>query len=177
MSQTFSVYVTSLSDYNAGILHGKWIDLDDCIDIGILQTNVQEMLAASPTAKKTGLPSEEYAIHDYEGFPPNSIAEYASLSYVWDLYKEYKKADDDGNLDAFIAFKTYYDDGSYESFLEKYQGQYSSKEDFAYEFLDSCGELDSIPIHLRYYFDYEAYTRDLFTDSYTFIDGYVFSNN
>lgn len=32
-SNTFRIYVASLSDYNAGILHGTWIDFDQLTDL------------------------------------------------------------------------------------------------------------------------------------------------
>ena len=27
-SETYQIYIASLSDYNAGILHGEWIELE-----------------------------------------------------------------------------------------------------------------------------------------------------
>ena len=36
------------------------------------------------------------------------------------------------------------------------------------------GLLADVPETVALYFDYEAYARDLFLDSFTFIDGHVF---
>ena len=55
------IYVASLSDYNAGQLHGKWIDADQ--EASNILGAVHAMLSAS-----TEPYAEEWAIHDYEGF-------------------------------------------------------------------------------------------------------------
>jgi len=61
--ETPRIYVACLAAYNAGRLHGRWIDAaQDAADI---QAEVRKMLAASPQAD-----AEEWAIHDYEGFGP-----------------------------------------------------------------------------------------------------------
>jgi antirestriction protein len=65
--------VASLSDYNAGILHGEWIDADQTADE--LHTAVRELLERSPS----DLGAEEFAIHDYEGFGHYQPDEYDSL--------------------------------------------------------------------------------------------------
>jgi antirestriction protein len=36
-----------------------------------------------------------------------------------------------------------------------------SPEDYARDLIDDCGTLDSMPEHLRFYFDYAAYARDM----------------
>ena len=50
-SDTFRIYVASLSDYNAGILHGTWIDFAQLTDLDDLRAAIAAMLATSPTAK------------------------------------------------------------------------------------------------------------------------------
>jgi len=56
-AQEYRIYVASLSDYNAGRLHGAWIDATQ--DADEIEAEVQEMLAASPEPI-----AEEWAIHD-----------------------------------------------------------------------------------------------------------------
>lgn len=59
-SDTFRIYVASLSDYNAGILHGTWIDFAQLTDLDDLRAAIAAMLATSPTAKAApGQPAEE----------------------------------------------------------------------------------------------------------------------
>ena len=40
----YQIYVASLSDYNAGILHGKWITIEDK-DIDDIQDEINQILA------------------------------------------------------------------------------------------------------------------------------------
>ena len=63
-----AIYAASLSDYNNGILHGAWIDADE--DEGRMQSEVDSMLARSPTTKAHGEVAEEWAVHDHQGFQP-----------------------------------------------------------------------------------------------------------
>src|SRR5713101_9164870 len=69
------IYVASLSDYNAGRLHGAWINANQ--EPEELQAAISAMLAKSkePIA-------EEWAIHDYEGFEPLRLSEYESIEHV-----------------------------------------------------------------------------------------------
>lgn len=69
------IYVASLSDYNAGRLHGRWIDATR--GPRHIYREVQRMLNASrqPIA-------EEWAIHDYEGFGAVRLSENPLLETV-----------------------------------------------------------------------------------------------
>lgn len=74
------IYAASLSDYNAGILHGAWIDAAQEADA--IHEEIAEMLAQSPTARHEGMAAEEFAIHDHEGFGKISIGEFESIETV-----------------------------------------------------------------------------------------------
>lgn len=68
-SDTFRIYVASLSDYNAGILHGTWIDFAQLTDLDDLRAAIAAMLATSPTAKTApGQPAEEWMM-PHSSFP------------------------------------------------------------------------------------------------------------
>ena len=43
-----------------------------------------------------------------------------------------------------------------------------SKEDFAREIVNDCYDIDKMMGNLSYYFDYEAFARDLFMGDYHF---------
>ena len=60
IAATPRIYVASLSDYNTGRLHGRWIDASQPADA--IREEIALMLAESkePIAK-------EWAIHDYGG--------------------------------------------------------------------------------------------------------------
>lgn len=51
-SDTFRIYVASLSDYNAGILHGTWIDFDQLTDLDDLRAAIAAMLATNLKAER-----------------------------------------------------------------------------------------------------------------------------
>lgn len=69
------IYVASLSDYNAGVLHGTWMEAAKGPDE--LQKAIDGMLIASP-----GGHAEEWAIHDYQGFGRLHLAEHEALEQV-----------------------------------------------------------------------------------------------
>jgi antirestriction protein len=56
-----------------------------------------------------------------------------------------------------------------------YVGSYQSELDYASQLADEMIPPDA-PELLFQYFNYEAYSRDLFMGDYTFINGYVFRN-
>jgi antirestriction protein len=55
------IYVASLSDYNAGRLHGRWIDAAQGVEA--VEAEIVDMLGESRQ-----LVAEEWAIHDYDDF-------------------------------------------------------------------------------------------------------------
>src|SRR5205085_7828465 len=69
------IYVASLSDYNAGRLHGAWIDATQ--DPAQIHENIAAMLAAGREP-----PAEEWAIHDYDNFGPVHLSEYEDIAAV-----------------------------------------------------------------------------------------------
>ena len=91
------IYVASLSDYNAGRLHGRWINADQ--DADEIFAEVKTMLAASPEPF-----AEEWAIHDYEGFHGIKIHEWESFETVSELAEAIEE-----HGQAFAAFYGYQD--------------------------------------------------------------------
>jgi antirestriction protein len=65
---------------------------------------------------------------------------------------------------------------SVDSFSDHYQGEWADEVSFAENLVDECGMLESMPKNLRYYFDYAAFSRDLFINDYIYLDGFVVSN-
>jgi antirestriction protein len=182
------IYVASLADYNDGVLFGKWFTIEDYTDKTQLMEAIEDMLKGSPYLKWLGISAEEiekhgasnwteYAVHDYEDCPSFlSDTEYPDLDdfFTYRDLVEGVHADEDAVL-AYLDIVSLAD-ASVEDFEDRYRGKYDSEEDYAMELLEELGELKAIPEHLRYYFDYEAYARDLFINDMTFIDGHVFWN-
>ena len=150
------IYIASLADYNAGRLHGRWIDLS-----GKTADEVKEEIKAMLKESKEPI-AEEWAIHDYE-LGGLRISEYESIDTLVEIAEMLSEhgeawADYAGYVGVEYATK--------DAFEEAYCGQYHSEKEYAEQLLDELGELDSIPEHLRYYFDYDAYARDLFIGDY-----------
>lgn len=146
------IYVASLSDYNAGRLHGVWIDCDQTADeIG---DEVQEMLARS-----TEPGAEEYAIHDHENWSGLPIGEWTTLEQIaeWaELLTEHGPA--------FAAYML--NDPTAEDFEESYQGEWRSEQDYAQDLAEDMGDLPTEYHWPRSYIDWDTATRDLFSGDY-----------
>ncbi|MGB2756335.1 MAG: antirestriction protein ArdA [Acidimicrobiia bacterium] len=155
------IYVASLSDYNAGRLHGTWIDADDEPDD--VHGAISDMLAASVEAG-----AEEYAIHDYEGFGAYQPHEYEPIDTVNKIARGIR---DHGAAYAHWANHVGTSDpDALDTFEDHYFGRWDSTIAFVEELLDDFGIEraldDAVPAPWRYYVrvDTEALARDLATD-------------
>ncbi len=154
------IYVASLADYNAGRLHGSWVDAaQDAEDIN---TEISRMLGESPTPN-----AEEWAIHDYEGFAPVAIGEYDSVETVAAVAAGLTE-----HGPAFAAWADHIglaDRDELRRFEDHYLGHWPSAADYAADMLADMGvDLDALgPEGLAPYvrFDLEGYARDLSIDA------------
>jgi len=131
--ETPRIYVASLSDYNAGRLHGKWFDVTDFSDGDELYQAVKEQIL--DTSKE--MVAEEWAIHDYEGFGGASIGEYDSFDHVVGLAQAIEE-----HGGAFAAWLDNDSSRTYEDvdgFLEQYCGEWDSTKAYVEEFICECG--------------------------------------
>jgi len=148
------IYVACLASYNSGILHGKWIELNqDCDDV---KSEIQELLKSSPIKN-----SEEWAIHDYEGFGSYSVSEYEDLEGLLSLSEMIQKCGEAYTV--LVDYMGGIDSTSEELFDEVYQGEWNSEVEFTENFAD---EIMEIPENIQFYFDYEKFSRDLFINDY-----------
>jgi antirestriction protein len=151
------VYVASLSDYNAGLLYGDWIEADQ--EPEELSDAVQAMLERSPTAG-----AEEYAIHDFEGFGHYHVNEYDSLDWVSRVARGIVEH---GQAFGAWAERSDHDEDDLAQFEDAYLGEWGSIEDYAEELLDDLGYLravdEAVPEMLQPYVrvDIDAFARDL----------------
>jgi antirestriction protein len=152
------IYVASLSDYNAGRLHGQWIDA--AVDSEELAGSVQAMLRTSPEPG-----AEEWAIHDYEGFGPLRLEEYESLETVSAVALGIAE-----HGPAFAHWAALIDTNDSEAlarFEDVYLGHWDSVTAYAEEFLDDIGVdrqiQEALPDHLQPYvtIDVEGMARDM----------------
>lgn len=154
------IYVACLASYNAGRLHGRWID---CTTEDI-EGAIEAMLKASPAPG-----AEEWAIHDHEGWhglDPSSLPQ-GELGEWAEALEEHGGA--------FVAYVRHVGESycasagaqtTREAFDSSYMGEWTSQEAWAWEDIESHGRLNAMPEDLRGYFDIEAYARDLFINEY-----------
>ena len=182
------IYVACLASYNAGKLHGEWIDCDQ--DAATIREEIATMLRESPCpnvevdcphcdgsgelqpdeecpeCNGTGkVPSaEEWAIHDYEGFGEWKLGEHTDIDEIV-AYAEAIADLDESDAEAFQAWvdNSHYekaiDADTVEEFREEYHGVYDSLADYAQSW---CEDTGSIPKDLPAYIhiDWEATGRD-----------------
>jgi antirestriction protein len=167
-TDTPRIYVACLASYNAGILHGEWIDATDA---DVIREAIQEMLKGSPTAG-----AEEWAIHDYEGFGSIRLSEWEDVDRVAELGA---LIDEHGEAFAAYADHVGVDYATEESFQDAYCGEWDSEQAYAENLFDELYAHD-VPEHIAPYIDYEAFARDLFiNDNYSVESDsgvYVFHN-
>ena len=165
MNDTPRVYAACLASYNAGTLHGEWLD---CTDPDELREGIEEMLSNSPTDD-----AEEWAFHDSENFGDYTVSEHADIDELTEIGRCIEE-----HGEAFAAYAENIGDGADEAgFEEAYCGEWDSETAYAENLMDDCY---SIPDHLVNYIDYDAFARDLFCGDYYSVDGgagvYVFHN-
>lgn len=132
------IYVASLSDYNAGRLHGAW--LEAAKEPAELEEAITAMLA---TSKEPG--AEEWAIHDYEGFGSLHLGESESVERVSQLAM--------GIVDygpAFAYWASIVGDDAEElgRFEEAYQGKWPSLRAYAQDILEDHGIEELLDRHV-----------------------------
>lgn len=142
------VYVGTYAKYNSGSLAGEWMDLEDYTDFGAFYDACLELHKDEV--------DPEFMYMDYEGFPESYYSESGLDNALW----EWLELDEEDR----VILELYRDncgDGDIDQAREAFAGCDDSVEAWAEEQLDGLGELASIPSHLRYYFDFEKYARDL----------------
>ena len=149
------IYIACLAAYNNGFLHGRWIDATQ--EENQIYQEINTILADSPIPG-----AEEWAIHDYEGFESIIISESEGVASVCQ-HAQFIQAH--GALGGAVA--GYYGDlESAEEALENhYHGEWESEVDFANEIFDEC-YAHNLTDHLKFYIDYEKFSRDLFINDY-----------
>jgi|FLYL01.1.fsa_nt_gi antirestriction protein len=147
-----AIWVGDLGDYNAGILTGEWIVIE-------ADTTVEEIHERIATILSQGVsedsPHEEWLICDYNNLPLSGP--YTSLETVVAIARlvhEYDYAVVEAYLDHFGA-------EAIDELEERYCGLFESVEDYAYELINDCYDLQKLMGDLASYFDYASFARDL----------------
>ena len=142
-------YVSTFAKFINGNLDGEWLDLADYADKDDFIEACRKLHADER--------GPELMFADSVGIPDDFIGESHISPECWDLLEAY----DDHGEGAVNAYCHCFGEWHKRDFEDKYRGEYDSFADLAEQLLDETGELEQIPEHLRGYFDYEAYGRDL----------------
>ena len=136
---TPQIYCACLSSYNAGFLHGCFIDATQ--DPEDIREEIDRMLSSSPIANVEAC--EEFAIHDYQNFAGVNLHEYQSIDYVSALANA---IEEHGKPFALYINYFSFDDIEFalSSFEENYCGCFESIEDYAKDYYEQTGQLDAI---------------------------------
>lgn len=156
------LYVASLRDYNAGLLHGATIEAD--ADYARMEAEIAAMLAESPTARRSGQPAEEWAIHDHDGWGGIPLSEHESLTTLAHLAE--------GLIQHGVAYGAWVslvgiDVALGEDFEDRYLGQFDSRLAFGESLLSdldlTATVWNEVPEGLRPYIhiDVAGWVRDM----------------
>lgn len=153
------IYVASLSDYNNGHLHGRW--LDAARDAEALSEGIAQMLDESRLPE-----AEEWAIHDYEDFGAFRLGEYEDLNMVARIATGISEHGRPFSHWANLVGTQ--DVERLDHFEDHYRGNWPSMTNYAEDFLDDMGvTVESFaPGWLRNYvsIDFVSLGQDLSTD-------------
>jgi antirestriction protein len=182
---TPSIYVSVLSDYNSGYLHGKWIDASLSVDEIWQHINQLYITSKYPNVIATVcnecdyitlyehdkcsscdsinikiVPSaEEFAVHDHSGFAPFSVSEYSSIEEVADIADILSNVTNDDDLAKITFLAGLYDDiATISAKIDDVNIYNGSRSDYAEELISNCYD---VPDFLEFYIDYDKYGCDL----------------
>lgn len=173
------IYVGTYSKYNNGSIAGAWLDLSD-------YSGKEEFYEACAELHSDET-DHEFMFQDHENIPKELITESSIADSVFQLIEAVSDLDDDRQEAFFIwannrnaDLKNEEPAELIEQFDELYQGHYDGydvEKDFAEYITEELDLLNGMAEDLKYYFDYQAYGRDLFISDYWEEDGHVFRNS
>jgi len=140
------VYITDLEAYNNGYLVGSWYQLPMHEDL--LAESIENELQKGKEVCDSRHYHEEYFITDYE-CDYMEIEEYSNLSKLNEIAKAMEGIEEDGvKAINFLIENNFVQDvfeaiDSYEDSVRIYKD--STMEDIAYDYIQECYNLDSIP--------------------------------
>jgi antirestriction protein len=157
-NDTPSIYVACLAAYNAGYLHGKWIDATQSEDD--IDTKIEHMLASSPIED-----AEEWAVHSHMNFCGLNL-EFCGIEAISKLAQfiiehgalgvaVHRYFGEQSDIDATIQFLE-----------DNYAGAYESEAEFAESIFYETDVTPDFPQHILSYINFEHYAYDLFINDY-----------
>lgn len=163
----FNIYLTNLGKYNEGELVGEWVSLPAS----------NEEIKSTLDSIGINEEYEEWFITDYENDFGYEVGEYDNLDDLNEKAASLEALTEDEReiVNALLSYG--YDLEEIENLWDDLYifHDCNNMADVAEQYADETGLLDSMPENLRYYFDFEAFGRDMEIEG-TFINypgGYV----
>lgn len=158
-SDSPALYCGTYGKYNSGNLSGMWVDVSTFDDY--------EDFANFCCAIHADEADPELMYQDYENMPRSLYHESMGEEGFNNILK-YCELCDDYSVSAVDDFLEFYSPEYLDEMHDSYAGVYDSKEDFAREIVNECYDIEKMMGNLSYYFDYDAFARDLFLSDYHF---------
>lgn len=146
-------YVTNLGLYNEGILCGEWVTFP-------IDEDEQKALFERIHIDEE---HEEYFMTDYECDVDLNLGEYTSIERINEIAEEIESlySFEQEAVEALLSGGYDFDQAMEAKDDVICFRNCSTMRDVAEQYADETGLLDSIPENLRYYFDFEAFGRDM----------------
>ena len=158
-SDSPALYCGTYGKYNSGNFNGMWVNastFDSYEDF----LNFCKAIHADEN-------DPELMYQDFANIPDSLYHESMGEEEFNNLL-EYCELCDDYSVSAVDDFLELFSPEDLDRMDDAYVGVYDSKEDFAIEIINDFYDLDKMMGSLAYYFDYDAYARDLFINKYRF---------
>ena len=149
------IYVANLAAYNAGRLKGEWIEPS---------TDADELAEQVAEAIGGNVNRDEWAFHDYDGFPNmGETPPLEDVAAMAALLEEHPY----GIVRAAMRFVGRDDFDALKRWLDEGYGVYESKKDYVEQMIDDAGGVANAVSkdQLNFYFDYDAFGHDLSIDA------------
>ena len=158
-SDSPAIYCGTYGKYNEGSLFGMWVNVstfDSYEDF----VNFCKAIHADEN-------EPELMYQDGENIPDSLCSESMGEEEFNNLLK-YCELCDEYNVSAVDDFLEWFSTEDLDRMPDAYAGVYDSEEDFAREIVNERYNIDKMMGDLAYYFNYEAFARDLFMGDYHF---------
>ena len=158
-SDSPALYCGTYGKYNSGNFNGMWVNVStfDSYDDFI---NFCKAIHADEE-------DPEIMCQDGENIPDSLCSESMGEEEFNEIL-EYCELCDDYSVSAVDDFLELFRPDDLDMMSYSYVGVYDSKEEFAREMVNDCYDIEKMMGDLAYYFDYEAFARDLFISDYHF---------
>ena len=156
-SDSPALYCGTYGKYNSGDLRGMWVDLStfDSYDDFLNFCKAIHADEDDPELMYQDSKNIHYALYR------ESMGE-----KVFNNIKKYCELCDEYGVSAVNDFLEWRTPDDLCDMYDAYMGVYDSKEDFAREIVKECYDIEKMMGNLSYYFDYDAFARDLFINDY-----------